>query len=232
MREGSKSRKPIILIIGFIVIAAVVFAGAFAVGRVTKDPTTDQSYKEVASQITKTENQVKANRSTTKELTKKRNELREDLAEEKKQAEADRKVFEQYGGDTQAGKPALIVESISPDVDPLYAATGGSIDLYYYPEFTVRNNTGHVLLGAVIKYTIIGSNGNVLDGDGNAYVSNVVVYPGKTVVAEDMVKDAGFSGATIKPVGFNATIADSKNPDPTKTIDAQYADDAKTVTIP
>lgn len=232
MREGSKTRKPIILVIAVVVIAAVVFAGAFAAGRFTKDPTTDQSYKAVASQVAKTETQIKDNRNTAKELTKKRNELRDDLAKEKKQAEADRQVFEQYGGDTQAGKPALIVESISPDEDPLYAATGGSIDRYYYPKFTVRNNTGHVLFGAIVKYAIIGSNGNVLYAEGNAYVSNVVIYPGKTVVAEDMVKDAGFSGATIKPVSFNATIADSKDTDSTQSVDAQYTDGVKTVTIP
>ncbi|MBT1175305.1 hypothetical protein JS530_07300 [Bifidobacterium sp. LC6] len=231
MKEGSGKRK-ISVVAAVVVVALIVFAMTFAVGRLLKDPTTDQGYQAVASKVAKAQSETQTNRGKTKALTKQRDELRSQVKTEKQQSEKDLQLVQQYAAEPDSSKPDLILESISPDIDPLYTELGGGIDLYYYPRFTVRNNTGHVMYGASLDYQVIGKDGGVVDGDESAYVSNVVIYPGKTVVLEDMLKDAGYSGDTIKPVKFSASVTNPKYPDSTQSVEGQYADDVKTVVIP
>ncbi|MBT1164447.1 hypothetical protein [Bifidobacterium felsineum] len=232
MREGSRFWRIVGLVAAIIAALAVTFAAAFVIGRATKDPTTDQTYIALARKTKKVKGETAENRKKTKDLTEQRDALRKKVVEQQKQLDEDKKLYQQYAADVQDGQPGLIVESISPDIDPWYTELGGGFDLYYYPKFTVRNNTGHVMFGAYVDYQIIGKDGAVLDGDESASASNIVVYPGKTVVVEGMVKDAGFSGATIKPTKYEATIANTKYPNSTKGIDGQYADDVKAAVIP
>ncbi|KAB7788350.1 hypothetical protein [Bifidobacterium cebidarum] len=232
MKKGSRSRRIIGLVAAIIAVLAVTFAVTFVIGRVTKDPTTDQTYIALAQKTKKVKDETAENRKKTKDLTEQRDDLRARAVAQQKQLDEDKKLYQQYGADVQADKPGLIVESISPDIDPWYTELGGGFDLYYYPKITVRNNTGHVMFGAYVHYQIIGKDGAVLDGDESAYASNVIVYPGKTVVVGDMLKDAGFSGATIKPTKYEASVSSTKNPDSAEGVDGQYADDVKTAVIP
>ncbi|PJM77279.1 hypothetical protein [Bifidobacterium felsineum] len=232
MREGSGFWRIVGMIVAVIAAVALAFGVAFAIGRATKDPTTDQTYLALAAQTKKVKGETAENRKKTKDLTEERDDLRKKVVEQQKQLDEDKKLYQQYAADVQAGQPGLIVESISPDIDPWYTELGGGIDLYYYPRITIRNNTGHVMYSAYVDYQIIGKDGAVLDGDESAYASNIVVYPGKTVVVEDMVKDAGFSGATIKPTKFEASVTSTKYPDSTESIDGQYTEDVKTAVIP
>ncbi|NMM97905.1 hypothetical protein [Bifidobacterium olomucense] len=221
------------LVIAALVVAATTFAVTFAVGRVTKDPTTDQTYLALAAKTKEVEANTAENRKETKRLTEQRDDLREQVAEQRKHAAEDKKLYRQYVGDAAAGKTAITVESISPDVDPFYTYIGGEgLDKYYYPKFTVKNTSGHVIFNANVDYNVIGTDGKILVSDENAYVSNVVVYPGKTVVLEGMLKDAGFSGATIRPTSFSATVPDPKYDDATTTDKGQFGNDVKTVVIP
>ncbi|KFI92261.1 hypothetical protein BISA_0658 [Bifidobacterium saguini DSM 23967] len=232
MREGSRFWRIVGMIVAVIAAVTLTFGVAFAIGRATKDPTTDQTYLALAAQTKKVKGETAENRKKTKDLTEQRDDLRAKVVEQQKKLDEDKKLYQQYAADVQAGQPGLIVESISPDIDPWYTELGGGFDLYYYPKITVRNNTGHVMYGAYVDYQIIGKDGTILDGDGHAYASNIVVYPGKTVVVDDMLKDAGFPGATIRPTKYEATIASPKYPNSTEGIDGQYTDDVKTAVIP
>lgn len=232
MKEGSRFWRIAGSIAAIIAVLAVTFAATFAIGRATKDPTTDQTYVALVEQTKKVESETAENRQKTKDLTEQRDDLRTQAVQQQKQLDETKKLYQQYAAEVQTDKPGLIVESISPDIDPWYTELGGGFDLYYYPKITVRNNTGHVMYGAYVDYQIIGKDGTVLASDESAYASNVIVYPGKTVVVEDMLKDAGFSGATIKPTQYEATVSSSKNPDSTEGVKGQYTDDVKTTVIP
>ncbi|PJM79920.1 hypothetical protein [Bifidobacterium scaligerum] len=221
------------LVITALVVAAATFAVTFAVGRITKDPTTDQTYLALAAKTKEVEANTAENRKEAKHLTEQRDDLREQVVEQRKQAAEDKKLYRQYVGDAVAGKTALTVNSISPDVDPFYTFIGGEgLDKYYYPKITVKNTSGHVIFNASVDYNVVGTDGKVLVSDENAYVSNVVVYPGKTVVLEGMLKDAGFSGATIRPTSFSVTIPNPKYDNSTTTEKGQFGNDVRTVVIP
>ncbi|MBW3090161.1 hypothetical protein [Bifidobacterium miconisargentati] len=235
-KTGGHRRYIARIAIAVIVAAVLVFAGAFAVGRSTENPTKDQAYLDVETKAAKIEEQVANNRKKTAELTTQRDDLREQAAKAEKQLENDKKAFGQYGGNTEVGAEPLTVESITLKPDTFYEEYGAQSGLakYLYPEITVRNTSGHVIYDISLRMDIIGADGKVLKNDASAYVNYVVLYPGKTAVCEGMIEDEGFSGATLKPTGYYMSIPDTSGDGGSdKTTDShEFGKDVKTVVIP
>ena len=223
-------------IIAAVLVAVVVFAAAFAVGRFTEDPTKSQGYLVVEEQAAKVEEQVAENRKKTEELTEQRDDLRKQAAKAQKEVEDNKKIFGELGGNTAAGAEPLTIESISEKPDTFYQQYGAAsgADKYYYPQITVRNTSGHVVYSISLRMDIVGQDGTVLESDATAYVSNIVLYPGKTAVCEGTIQDTGFSGATLKPTGYYLTIPDtsgSGGSDGTTTESHEFGKDVKTAVI-
>ena len=219
-----------------VLVAVVVFAASFVVGRFTEDPTKSQGYLVVEAQAAKVEEQVAENRKKTEELTDQRDDLRKQAAKVKKEVEDNKKIFGELGGNTAAGAEPLTIESIGERPDTFYQqyGTASGADKYYYPQITVRNNSGHVVYSISLRIDIVGQDGTVLKSDASAYASNIVLYPGKTAVCEGTIQDTGFSGATLKPTGYYLTIPDtsgSGGSDGTTTESHEFGKDVKTAVI-
>lgn len=232
--KGLARLNPLSAILIVALAAALIFGGAFAIGRYTTDPLTNTltnaRYKQLTSSIAETKKQIANNKQATKKLTAQRDDLREEAKKAADDAAANKKSYDQYMPANGVADQPVSIESLNLVTDDLM--TWGA-DVYYNPQVTFRNTSGHIVYEASFRYDIIGSNGDTLEKDDSSYIGHVILYPGKTAVSKGSFKNKNYSGATVKLTGYYLTVYDANSGSShQKTTEYQIDGKAPTAVIP
>lgn len=196
-REGPRlSAKPTVVVTVTAIIAAMMFAGAYAAGRSAVKPADTPEYRSLVADVADARRGTEANKDKARKLTAQLESLQEQQRTADAQLNEAKQAYQRYVPEGGAADQPLHVESFDVRIVPNEVGTG----TYVHPKFVVRNTSGHVIVKIEIIGDIVKADGTVVDADQSISAYAIRLMPGRTAVIEkDLISAKGSRGDLFKP---------------------------------